>query len=72
MFYMPVSVVVTPNLIQVSVSAMVKPPVFPDQDITVMMFERMQRFVMYVFIRCRRRNIRFRGSLYVGYTHNTS
>jgi hypothetical protein len=45
-FNMPVSVAVTPNPVQVSVSAMVKPPVFSNQNVTMMMFERMQRFVM--------------------------
>jgi hypothetical protein len=65
-FYMPVAAAVTPDPVEMPVAAMVKPPVFPYQNIIVMVFELMQRFVLFHFDRGRWRNIRFRGSLNAG------
>lgn len=49
-FYMPVAVAVTPDPVQMPVATMVTPLVFPYQNITMMMFELMQRFVLFYFM----------------------
>ena len=71
-FYVPVSVAVTPDPVQVSVAAIVEPPVFPYKNVIMMMFEHMQRFVKFGFYLSRRQNFRFRGSFYAGYAHDAN
>ena len=49
-FYMPVAVAVTPDPVEMPVATMVKPLVFPYQNITMMVFELLQRFVLFHFM----------------------
>jgi hypothetical protein len=49
-FYMPVAVAVTPDPVEMPVSTIVKPLVFSYQNITMMVFKLMQRFVLFHFM----------------------
>ena len=70
-FYMPVSVAVTPDSVQMPVATMVKPSVFPNKYITVMMPELVQRFVIFHFMQWGRwRGFRLWGSFNAGQTHD--
>ena len=68
---MPVAVMVTPDPVEMPVATMVKPLMFPYKNVIMMVFEFMQRFVMFNFDRCRCRVFWFWGSLYAGQTHDT-
>ena len=70
-FYMPVSVTVTPNPVEVSVVVIIAPPVFLYKYIIVMTFKLMHRFLMFHFMwRVRWRGFRFWGSFCAGQTHD--
>jgi hypothetical protein len=49
-FYMPVAVAVTPDPVQMPVAMIVTPLVFHYQNIIMMVFELMQRFVLFYFM----------------------
>ena len=63
-FYMPVAVAVTPDSVQMPVATEVKPPMCPYKNITVMVAERVQRFVMFHFNRMRWRGFMLWGGFY--------
>ena len=62
--YMPVAMAVTPDSVQMSVATVVKPLVFSYKNITVMVAEPMQRFVMFHFNRMRWRSFMLWGGFY--------
>jgi hypothetical protein len=64
MLYMPVAMAVTPDSVQMSVATVVKPLVFSYKNITVMVAELMQRFVMFHFNRMRWRGFMLWGGFY--------
>ena len=61
---MPVAMAVTPDSVQMSVATVVKPLVFSYKNITVMVAELMQRFVMFHFNRMRWRGFMLWGGFY--------
>ena len=72
-FYMPVAMAVTPDPVQMSVATEVKPSMCPYKNITVMVAERVQRFVMFRFMQWGRwRGFRLWGSFNARQTHDTS
>ena len=64
MLYMPAAMAVTPDSVQMSVATVVKPLVFSYKNITVMVAEPMQRFVMFHFNRMRWRSFMLWGGFY--------
>lgn len=68
---MPVTMAVTPDSVQMPVTTEVKPLVCPYENITVMVVEPMQRFVMFHFNRVRWRSFMFWGGFYAGHAHDT-
>ena len=70
MLYVTVAMAVTPDSVQMSVATVVKPLMFPYKNITVMVAELMQRFVMFRFNRMRWRSFMFWGGFCAGYAHD--
>ena len=64
MLYMPVAVAVTPDPVQMPVATEVKPPMCPYENITVLVVEPMQRFVMFHFNWIRWRGFMLWGGFY--------
>jgi hypothetical protein len=62
--YMTMAVAVTPDSVQMLVTTEVKPPMCPYKNITVMVAERMQRFVIFHFNRMRWRGFMLWGGFY--------
>ena len=71
MLYVTVTMAVTPDPVQMPVATEVKPPMCPYENITVMVAEPVQRFVMFYFNRMRWRSFMFRGGFYAGDAHDT-